>query len=102
DGIRDRNVTGVQTCALPILRTRTGLLIASVVVQAAAIVLCGVLRNFYVVVALYLVYGIALGVLMPVKQGYLNAHIPSAQRATIRSEERRVGKEGSTRASREW
>jgi len=45
--------------------------------------LCGVLRNFYVVVALYLVYGIALGVLMPVKQGYLNAHIPSAQRATI-------------------
>jgi len=66
-----------------VLRTRTGLLIGSVVVQAAAIVLCGVLRNFYVVVALYLVSGIALGVLMPVKQGYLNAHIPSAQRATI-------------------
>ena len=66
-----------------VLRTRTGLLIGSVVVQTAAIVLCGLLRNFYVVVALYLVYGIALGVLMPVKQGYLNAHIPSAQRATI-------------------
>jgi len=46
-------------------------------------VLCGVLTNFYVVVALYLVYGVALGVAMPVKQGYLNAHIPSAQRATI-------------------
>src|SRR5207244_13477647 len=66
-----------------VLRTRTALLIASVVVQAIAIVLCGLLRNFYVVVALYLVYGIALGVLLPVKQGYLNAHIPSAQRATI-------------------
>jgi len=66
-----------------VLRTRTALLIASVVVQAIAIVLCGLLRNFYVVVALYLVYGIALGVMLPVKQGYLNAHIPSAQRATI-------------------
>src|SRR5207253_1376631 len=63
--------------------TRTAMLMASVVVQAVAIVLCGLLRNFYVVVALYLVYGIALGVMLPVKQGYLNAHIPSAQRATI-------------------
>ena len=65
------------------LRTRTAMLIVSVLVQAMAIVLCGLLRNFYVVVALYLVYGIALGVMLPVKQGYLNAHIPSAQRATI-------------------
>jgi MFS family permease len=66
-----------------VIPTRTGLLTASVVVQAATAVLCGVLTNFYVVVALYLVYGVALGVTMPVKQGYLNAHIPSAQRATI-------------------
>jgi len=65
------------------IRTRTGVLMASVAVQAAATVLCGVLTNFYVVVGLYLVYGVALGVAMPVKQGYLNAHIPSAQRATI-------------------
>src|SRR5207249_7450832 len=27
DGIRDRNVTGVQTCALPILRTRARALV---------------------------------------------------------------------------
>src|SRR5207244_10795672 len=68
----------------------------SIVVQAIAIVLCGLLRDFYLVVGLYLVYGVALGVAMPVKAGYLNAHIPSEQRATIlslRSEERRVGKE---------
>src|SRR5205823_2658356 len=58
--------------------TRRALVLARVPAE-----LRGVLRNFYVVVALYLVYGIALGVLMPVKQGYLNAHIPSAQRATI-------------------
>ena len=39
--------------------------------------------RFLAVVALYLVYGVALGTMGPVKQGYLNAHIPSAQRATI-------------------
>jgi MFS family permease len=79
------------------IRTRTGLLAASAAVQAAAVVLCGVLglgvttgsvshgvpTRFLVVVALYLVYGVALGLMGPVKQGYLNAHIPSAQRATI-------------------
>src|SRR2546425_12960742 len=32
-----------------------------------------------------LVYGVALGVAMPVKAAYLNAHIPSEQRATILS-----------------
>ena len=66
-----------------VLRTRTGVLMGSVAVQSVTIVLCGVLTNFYLVVGLYLAYGVALGVAMPVKQGYLNAHIPSAQRATI-------------------
>jgi MFS family permease len=73
-----------------VVRTRTGMLTLSVVIQAAMIVACGGLgilvpgpATFYVVVALYLVYGLALGVATPVKQGYLNAHIPSAQRATI-------------------
>lgn len=79
------------------IRTRTGLLAASTAVQAATVMLCGGLGlgvvagssshgvplRFLVVVALYLVYGVALGAMGPVKQGYLNAHIPSAQRATI-------------------
>src|SRR3989442_7586111 len=61
----------------------------SVAVQAATVVACGLGRalpsplSFYVVTGLYLVYGVALGLAMPVKQAYLNAHIPSAQRATI-------------------
>jgi MFS family permease len=65
------------------IRTRTGLLILSAGVQALLIVLCGLLTNFFVVVSLYLLYGVAIGLAMPVKQAYLNAHIPSAQRATI-------------------
>lgn len=73
-----------------VIGTRTGLLAGSVAVQAVTAALCGALgfllpapASFYVVVALYLVYGVALGAMAPVKQGYLNAHIPSAQRATI-------------------
>src|SRR5207247_8979814 len=65
--------------ALPI----SGMLMLSVAVQAASVVLCGLLTDFYAVVALYLGYGAAVGLAMPVKQAYLNAHIPSAQRATI-------------------
>ena len=68
-----------------VVRTRTAVLMGSIVCQAIAIVLCGLLRDFYLVVGLYLVYGVALGVAMPVKAGYLNAHIPSEQRATILS-----------------
>ena len=73
-----------------VVRTRTGLLMLSAAAQAVLVVACGVLgrgvpHTFYVVVALYLMYGVAIGLAMPVKQGYLNAHIPSAQRATILS-----------------
>ncbi|MGH7646092.1 MAG: MFS transporter [Gemmatimonadales bacterium] len=71
--------------------SRPGILMLSVAVQAAMIVGAGALGlgvgggswRFYAVVGLYLVYGVALGVSMPVKQGYVNDHIPSAQRATI-------------------
>ena len=73
-----------------VVGTRTGVLILSIAVQAATATACGALGvlapapgAFYLVVLLYLVYALALGVAMPVKQGYLNAHIPSAQRATI-------------------
>ncbi len=72
------------------VQTRTGVLILSTAVQTVTAAACGALGvlapapgTFYIVVALYLVYALALGVAMPVKQAYLNAHIPSAQRATI-------------------
>jgi len=83
-----------------VIRTRTGMLAGSAALQAVMVVLCGALGlaatagahaapldgvplRFLVVVGLYLVYGVALGAMGPVKQGYLNAHIPSANRATI-------------------
>src|SRR5439155_1300229 len=75
-----------NACVAPlsrVVRTRTGLLMLSTGAQAVLAVACGLLTNFFAVVSLYLLYGVAVGLAMPVKQAYLNAHIPSAQRATI-------------------
>jgi MFS family permease len=85
-----------------VVRTRTGLLMLSVAVQAALVVACGLLTSFYVVVALYLLYGVAIGLAMPVKQAYLNAHIPSAQRATILSLDSMFGNLGGVIGQAGW
>ena len=72
------------------IRTRTGVLAGSVVVQVIGVLgaaASGFLlprpAAFFGALGCYLIYAVALGVAGPVKQGYLNAHIPSAQRATI-------------------
>jgi MFS family permease len=77
------------------LPERTTVLALSTAVQAVLVVIAGVagagafgpqaqgLGPFAAAVGAYLLYGVALGCAMPVKQAYLNAHIPSAQRATI-------------------
>ncbi|HEV2751942.1 MAG TPA: MFS transporter [Gemmatimonadales bacterium] len=85
-----------------VVRTRTGLLMISVAAQAALAVACGLLTNFYVVVSLYLLYGVAIGLAMPVKQAYLNAHIPSAQRATILSLDSMFGNTGGVIGQSVW
>ena len=73
-----------------VVRTRTGILAGAVVVEMIAVIVAGASGflfphpiGFFVALGSYLVYGVALGMGGPVKQGYLNAHIPSAQRATI-------------------
>jgi MFS family permease len=68
-----------------IIRTRTGILIASVAVRTVTIMLCGLAPSFSIAVALYLVSNFANGVAMPIRQGLINHHIPSSQRATILS-----------------
>src|SRR5207245_3620389 len=85
-----------------VVRTRTGMLMLSVAVQAASVVLCGLLTDFYAVVSLYLVYGVAVGLALPVKQAYLNAHIPSAQRATIISLDSMFASSGGVLGQTAW
>ncbi len=85
-----------------VVRTRTGLLMVSVAVQAVLAVACGLLTNFFVVVSLYLLYGVAVGLALPVKQAYLNAHIPSAQRATIISLDSMFASSGGALGQTVW
>jgi MFS family permease len=85
-----------------VVRTRTGILILSTGAQAVLAAACGLLTNFFAVVALYLLYGIAIGIALPVKQAYLNAHIPSAQRATIISLDSMFASSGGVLGQTAW
>src|SRR5947208_2120162 len=85
-----------------VVRTRTGVLMLSTGAQAVLAVACGLLTNFFAVVSLYLLYGVAVGLAMPVKQAYLNEHIPSAQRATIISLDSMFASSGGVLGQTTW
>jgi MFS family permease len=59
-----------------------------------ALALIGLIQNFYVVVALLLVWAMASAASVPVRQAYLNSLIPSEQRATVLSFDSMVSSSG--------
>jgi MFS family permease len=65
-------------------------------VTTVTVIGAALLQQFWVAVPLYLVSTIAFGIAIPVKQGWLNARIPSEQRATIISLDALFGDGGST------
>jgi MFS family permease len=65
-------------------------------ISTVAIVGAVLVQQFWVAVPLYLVSTAAFGVAMPVKQGWLNARIPSEERATIISLDALFGDAGMT------
>jgi len=67
------------------IRTRSGVLIASVAVRAVTIVLAGMATSFTAAVGFYLLSNFVGGIASPIRQGLINHHIPSSQRATILS-----------------
>jgi MFS family permease len=75
----------VMSRVAPMIGTRTGVLIGAVAVRTVTIMLCGMATSFSVAVALYLVSNFVNGIASPIRQGLINHHIPSAQRATILS-----------------
>src|SRR5438874_11239705 len=70
--------------------------------QGVLAVGCGLLTIFFAVVSLDLLYGVAVGLAMPVKQAYLNEHIPSAQRATIISLDLMFASSGGVLGQTAW
>jgi MFS family permease len=63
-------------------------------VAAAAMLAAGLAAQFYVVMAVTVVWGMVFAAGLPIRQAYLNASIPSQQRATILSFDSLVASSG--------
>src|SRR5699024_11758884 len=95
DGIRDRNVTGVQTCALPIFKTSVVAVLSTIILTACSLPgLGGSSENGISIVSGSTTERQILGYLV---EGMVN-HYTDAP--TNRSEERRVGKEENATVGR--
>jgi MFS family permease len=100
-GIAAAGIAGTQVAggfAVPWIRRRferrTHILLASAILTVVALALIGLVQNFYVVVALLLVWAMASAASVPVRQAYLNSLIPSEQRATVLSFDSMVSSSG--------
>ena len=74
---------------------RTTILLGAAAASSAAMIATGVIRSFWITVPIFLLGGIAGGVLQPVRQTYLHQSIPSSERATLVSFDSLMGSLGS-------
>jgi MFS family permease len=64
---------------------RTSALIAMAVLSVITLGLVGIVKSFWGVIGLIVVWGLLFAATMPIRQTYINGMIPSRQRATILS-----------------
>ena len=76
-------------------RLRSSLLIGGTLLIALAAIAVGLANNFYLAVGLYLLTGVAFGIIGPTRMACMHKMIPSEQRATIISFDSLVGNVGS-------
>ncbi|QIG39696.1 MFS transporter [Microbacterium sp. 4R-513] len=75
-------------------RRRTSTILFATVTSALVLVLFGFVENFWIAIVLVAVWGIASAIDDPVHRAYLNAMIPSKQRATVLSFDSLMGSAG--------
>jgi MFS family permease len=73
---------------------RTTLLMLGVVFSAAALGLIGIVSNFWVALALLMVWAIVFAASSPVRQAFINGLIPSEERATVLSSDNLLSSSG--------
>jgi MFS family permease len=79
-------VGGLVTPAIrSLFRRRTDMLLAMLGLGSVAVLLIGLIPNFWAVLALIVAWGLFFAAATPVRQTYLNGMIPSQERATILS-----------------
>ncbi|MDB4962936.1 MAG: major facilitator superfamily 1 [Myxococcales bacterium] len=100
-GIAAAGIAGTQVAggfAVPYLRRlfrrRTHILIACAALTTASLVVMGLIQNFAVVVAMLVLWAVAFSASSPVRQAYINALIPSRERATVLSFDSMVSSTG--------
>jgi MFS family permease len=77
-----------------IFRRRTSVLLACEVISILVLAVVGLVPIFWVAVTLLILWGLVFAAAMPVRQTYLNALIPSEQRATVLSFDSLFGSTG--------
>lgn len=73
---------------------RTSVLIVCEVISVLVLAVIGFVPNFWVAVVLLVLWGLMFSAVTPIRQGYLNALIPSQQRATVLSFDSLFGSTG--------
>jgi MFS family permease len=64
---------------------RTSVLLTCEVISVVVLAVIGFVPNFWVAVTLLVLWGLMFSAVTPIRQGYINALIPSEQRATVLS-----------------
>lgn len=68
-----------------VFRRRTSMILICEALSVVVLAVVGLVPNFWVVVVLLVLWGLMFAAVMPIRQTYLNALIPSGQRATVLS-----------------
>lgn len=77
-----------------VFHRRTVLMFSATLLSTTAVVLMGVLTNFWVVIILVILWGLLFAAVTPVHQAYLNTLILAKQRATVLSFDSLLGSSG--------
>ncbi len=77
-----------------VFRFRTSVLLVAVALSTASLVGIGLLAHFWAAIGLLMLWGLLFSTVTPVRQAYVNALIPSEQRATVLSFDSLMGSSG--------
>lgn len=77
-----------------VFRLRTSVLLVSTMLSTASLLGIGLLTHFWTAIALLTLWGLLFSTFTPVRQAYVNALIPSEQRATVLSFDSLMGSSG--------
>ena len=77
-----------------VFKKRTSVILTTYGISVTVLALVGLIPNFWVVVTLLVLWGLMFSAVTPVRQSYLNALIPSEQRATVLSFDSLFGSTG--------